>query len=103
MMPIRFCLRSGQPILAALILATGAPAALRAESAHQTAAPDCQCVTKGQRVALGSIVCLEIGPGNRYLARCERVLNNTSWKRLQDGCPTAMRGSLRGYRLADRL
>tara|TARA_Y100000815_G_C13110496_1_gene412938 strand:+ start:214 stop:498 length:285 start_codon:yes stop_codon:yes gene_type:complete len=53
------------------------------------AAPDCQCVTKGTRVDLGTVICLEVSPSVRYLARCERVLNNTSWKKLEDGCPSA--------------
>ncbi len=26
------------------------------------------------------------GSGGAYLARCEMVLNNTAWKRVQDGC-----------------
>jgi hypothetical protein len=25
----------------------------------------------------------------RYLARCERNLNNTSWKKISDGCPVS--------------
>ena len=44
---------------------------------------------KGERVDLGTVICLEVSPSVRYLARCERVLNNTSWRKLGDGCPSA--------------
>jgi hypothetical protein len=67
---------------AALTLATS--------TAATSAAPNCQCVTKGQRVDLGTVICLEVSPSVRYLARCERVLNNTSWKKLEEGCPSAL-------------
>lgn len=48
----------------------------------------CNCVANGQRVELGKLFCIKTASGKEFLARCERVLNNTSWKRLQDGCPT---------------
>ncbi|TDH39178.1 hypothetical protein E2A64_08940 [Pseudohoeflea suaedae] len=57
--------------------------------ASPVSAAECQCVTKGQRVDLGTVICLEVSPSVRYLARCERVLNNTSWRKLGDGCPSA--------------
>jgi hypothetical protein len=63
--------------------------ALAMSAASAFAAPDCQCVSKGQRVDLGTVICLEVSPSVRYLARCERVLNNTSWKKLDEGCPSA--------------
>ncbi|MEX3009216.1 hypothetical protein [Hoeflea sp. TYP-13] len=50
---------------------------------------NCNCVANGQRVALGKLFCIKTASGKQFLARCERVLNNTSWKRLQDGCPSA--------------
>ncbi|WP_299862986.1 hypothetical protein [uncultured Hoeflea sp.] len=43
----------------------------------------------GKRIKEGGVVCLQIGSSTRYLARCERNLNNTSWKKIADGCPTA--------------
>ena len=43
----------------------------------------------GKRIKEGGVVCLQIGSSQRYLARCERNLNNTSWKKISDGCPTA--------------
>ncbi|SOE08402.1 hypothetical protein SAMN05877838_0117 [Hoeflea halophila] len=62
-----------------------AVACLAAPSAF--AGQDCECVGNGKRVKEGSVVCLQIGSSQRYLARCERNLNNTSWKKITDGCP----------------
>ena len=67
-------------IFAALVCTIGA---------EDSFAIDCKCVTKGERVDLGTVICLEVSPSVRYLARCERVLNNTSWRKLGDGCPSA--------------
>ncbi len=53
------------------------------------AGEECECVGNGQKVKEGGVVCLQIGSSTRYLARCERNLNNTSWKKIADGCPTA--------------
>ena len=68
------------PALAAAGLFTAAPTAF--------AGKDCECIANGKRVKEGEVVCLRIGSAEGYLARCEMVLNNTSWKKLQDGCPT---------------
>lgn len=54
-----------------------------------SAGDSCNCVANGQRVELGKLFCIKTASGKEFLARCERVLNNTSWKRLQDSCPTA--------------
>ncbi|MDX3928997.1 MAG: hypothetical protein QHC90_24750 [Shinella sp.] len=35
---------------------------------------------------LGASVCLDIG-GQKHLARCEMVLNVTSWRKVREGCP----------------
>jgi hypothetical protein len=53
------------------------------------AGEDCECVGNGKKIKEGGVVCLQIGSSTRYLARCERNLNNTSWKKIADGCPTA--------------
>ena len=53
------------------------------------AGQDCECLGNGKRIKEGSVVCLQIGSSQRYLARCERNLNNTSWKKISDGCPVA--------------
>ena len=49
---------------------------------------ECSCVANGQRVELGKTACIRTSSGKEFLARCERFLNNTSWTRLQDGCPS---------------
>ncbi|MEP3436478.1 MAG: hypothetical protein ABJN75_06840 [Hoeflea sp.] len=53
------------------------------------AGQECECLGNGKRIKEGGVVCLQIGSSQRYLARCERNLNNTSWKKISDGCPTA--------------
>jgi len=52
------------------------------------AGEDCTCRGNGQDVPEGQTVCLKTASGMK-LARCERVLNNTSWKILDSDCPTA--------------
>ena len=72
--------------------AIAAPAALFASlllAAPAVAGESCNCVANGQRVELGQLFCIRTASGNSFLARCERVLNNTSWKRIQDTCPSA--------------
>lgn len=53
------------------------------------AQPDCFCVANGKRVAEGATACIRPGTAAAFLARCDRVLNNTSWTKLRDGCPEA--------------
>ena len=53
------------------------------------AGQDCECLGNGKRIKEGGVVCLQIGSSQRYLARCERNLNNTSWKKISDGCPVS--------------
>ncbi|WP_306118333.1 MULTISPECIES: hypothetical protein [unclassified Roseitalea] len=50
----------------------------------------CTCRFKGRDIAVGETMCLDL-PGGAVLARCDKVLNNTAWKTLQQGCPTASR------------
>lgn len=52
------------------------------------AAPDCTCRFQGRDISEGQTVCARIS-GQDVLMRCEKVLNNTAWTRLQDGCPQA--------------
>lgn len=54
----------------------------------------CSCVANGERVEVGRLFCIKTAAGKTFLARCERVLNNTSWTRIQDECPTARAGEL---------
>ena len=49
---------------------------------------NCTCRGNGEDIAEGTTVCLKTASGTK-LARCERVLNNTSWTILGRDCPTA--------------
>ncbi|WEZ83734.1 hypothetical protein P6U16_02715 [Rhizobium sp. 32-5/1] len=60
--------------------------------AHSHASPpdaNCTCRNRdGSKHEIGETVCIRAGD-TAYLARCEMDLNVTTWRRLQDGCPTA--------------
>ena len=50
--------------------------------------PDCFCTdSAGKRVELGKTTCLQIG-SRQVLARCGMSLNNPTWRRISDGCPS---------------
>ena len=50
--------------------------------------PDCFCTdSKGKRVELGKTVCLQIG-SQSFTARCAMSLNNPTWRRVSEGCPS---------------
>ena len=49
----------------------------------------CTCRANGTDYDEGTVVCLRIPQQGMQLMRCDRVLNNTSWKKVQDGCPQA--------------
>jgi hypothetical protein len=49
---------------------------------------DCQCRANGRSFEQGQVACLKL-PNGVQLARCGKELNNSSWKKLQDGCPSA--------------
>lgn len=72
----------------AVLLAIGAVALSTPVLAQKLAGPDipCTCRFKGQDVPLGQTMCLDL-PSGQVLATCDRVLNNTAWKTLQQGCP----------------
>jgi hypothetical protein len=57
----------------------------------QVARADCTCRDRETDVTEGKTVCLQT-PKGPQLARCEKVLNVTSWKFLGEGCPLAGRG-----------
>jgi hypothetical protein len=69
---------------------TRAGSAMILVAAGSVAAPafaDCTCSIKdGTKLSLGQVTCIRIND-TAYLARCEMVLNNTSWQKIQDGCP----------------
>jgi hypothetical protein len=52
------------------------------------AGPDCVCRHPGGETREGMTACIRT-PAGMSLARCERVLNNTSWKILNLPCPEA--------------
>jgi hypothetical protein len=47
---------------------------------------DNSCVANGRYYRIGETACLKLPDGDQ-LALCSTVLNNTSWKKLRDGCP----------------
>ena len=49
---------------------------------------DCKCMANGRVFHHGEIACLRL-PSGPQLAQCGMVLNNSSWIKLQDGCPLA--------------
>ena len=49
---------------------------------------DCTCRYQGGDVLEGQTACIKTSKG-MMLARCDRVLNNTSWKFLDQPCPSA--------------
>lgn len=58
-------------------------------AASPTAAfADCQCLANGRKYHHGEVACLML-PNGDQLARCDMVLNNSSWKKIRDGCPEA--------------
>ena len=52
------------------------------------AGPNCTCRHSGGDVQEGQTACIK-SPKGMTMARCERVLNNTSWKMLDAPCPFA--------------
>lgn len=59
-----------------------------APAAAEEAGIPCYCRAGGESHPLGAVVCLST-PSGSTLARCGRVLNNTSWMILTAPCPTA--------------
>jgi hypothetical protein len=68
-------------------------AAVMLAAFHGPAFADCQCRADGRVFEQGQTVCLAYPDGNK-LVRCDMVLNNSSWKSVQDGCPEADAGAL---------
>lgn len=64
-------------------LAGGTLAVVLTAIAPASAAPI--CIANGTSFEIGKSGCLSVS-GKSYLARCEMVLNNTSWVKVQDGC-----------------
>nr|WP_245452048.1 hypothetical protein [Mesorhizobium waimense] len=45
-----------------------------------------ECLANGKSFQIGQVACLTLG-NESHLARCEMVLNNTSWTKIHDDCP----------------
>ena len=73
------CLPLGGLLIAGALLAGAA-------GAHTTF--PCPCRHPGGVAPPGAVVCLDVN-GKRSLARCEMVLNNSSWRFLDKPCPIA--------------
>jgi hypothetical protein len=78
-MQIAACLGLGTLAIVAAFLAGAA-------GAHTT--HPCPCRYPGGVAPPGAVVCLDVN-GKRSLARCEMVLNNSSWRFLDKPCPIA--------------
>ena len=74
--------------------------ALLCASAPAQAGENCTCRYKGQDIGEGRTVCLAT-PNGPQMARCERVLNNTSWKFLGNSCPYASMEQIKPYSVAN--
>jgi hypothetical protein len=59
---------------------------VHAAGAHTTHA--CPCRYSGGVALSGAVICLNV-EGKSSLARCEMVLNNSSWHFLNKSCPIA--------------
>ncbi|MCP4073899.1 MAG: hypothetical protein GY742_19565 [Hyphomicrobiales bacterium] len=51
-----------------------------------SAGPNCTCRYKGKNVPEGQSTCIKTAKGYK-IAKCSRVLNNTSWKFTKKECP----------------
>src|SRR5262245_25984993 len=49
----------------------------------------CQCLYQGKKFEQGEYVCIKVDGATR-LARCDMLLNNSSWTFLKGGCPNAL-------------
>lgn len=49
-----------------------------------------ECLANGMSFQIGQTACLTLS-GKPHLARCEVVLNNTSWTKIQDDCSPSKR------------
>jgi hypothetical protein len=54
-------------------------------TAPMTAEADCTCIYAGGNVEHGQTACIQTAKGKR-LARCDKVLNNSSWTILDEAC-----------------
>lgn len=73
--------------MAGLLMSAATPAASQDSQARENAAQSipCTCRFKGRDIPVGQVMCLSL-PSGEVTAVCDRVLNNTAWKTVQQGC-----------------
>ena len=54
--------------------------------APAAALADQECLANGKSYQLGQVACLTVSDQS-HMARCDLVLNNTSWTKIDDSCP----------------
>ena len=57
-----------------------------AMAAPAAAFADQQCLANGKSYKVGQVACLTVSDQS-HMARCDLVLNNTSWTKIGDTCP----------------
>jgi hypothetical protein len=62
------------------------PSAMASAMAAWPALAAPESLANGKSFQLGQSACLKVA-GKDHLARCEMVLNNTSWTKVEDTCP----------------
>ena len=70
-----------------LVFSTAKPALAQDGQAIENTAKSipCTCRFRGLDIPVGQVMCLNL-PSGEVTAVCDRVLNNTAWKTLQQGC-----------------
>ena len=73
--------------IAGLLVSAAAPAVAQDGQALENTAKSipCTCRFKGRDIPVGQVMCLNL-PSGEVTAVCDRVLNNTAWKTVQQGC-----------------
>jgi hypothetical protein len=75
---------AGVPMTMRIVLCPISLACAVSASVPAFAAPE--CLANGKSFQIGQIACLTLAD-NSHLARCDMVLNNTSWTKVADSCP----------------
>ena len=68
-------------------------------SVMTSAHAECTCKYKERDIPEGTTICMQT-PNGAQMAKCEKVLNNTSWKFTNAVCPTANSQGVKNYSVA---